>query len=478
MSSTFISDAYLYSGVLSASIDLSRQRWTSEGVFERYWEKPSKKKPVTAMSNPAKETMSRLGACTMIIEPHAFDITLYTVKDLHSAPKPPVNHHPTPSHYSSFHQPPSYQAPVYNGPFTGTHDSNGPSSTAPIGHKALPSFGEGFGRLEPQVAPSSYHEPPPTLPSSIHPGPPLAMTRSSSSGRTSSPTKNPQSDPVIQILATRAASDHALKSLMKVVASGQASPTQLREFQSHIDEINSSLQKGKDLERRASEVSQAPPPARETIPQASVEYDDHNHEPAVKRPDLPTTAPAPDPTNVPIKIEPIHTHYYPTAPPPRPKPYHPPPSKPEVHSIVFDFGGTGDRFSFPRYSILDYIIGGTEVIVSFLVTRRGSFSRVKRYKDNRNYYQPVSMRLTAQNARTLEPLSRIVAPRDEVRKYMEGIFDKMAPAELVYLATRLPRSEGGEDSEAEEELGSNQIVDKEAIQPFYEAPNWLAPMVT
>ena len=188
-----------------------------------------------------------------------------------------------------------------------------------------------------------------------------------------------------------------------------------------------------------------------------------------------------DPASVPIKMEPIHTHYYPPMPQPLRLPARPPPAvKPEIHSVVFDFGGSGDRFSFPRYSILDYILGGTEVIVSFLLIRRGSTTRAPRYKESKNYYQPVTMRLSSQNPRTLEPLSRIVAPPDEVRKHMDGIFDKMLPAEQVHLATRLPREEDYESDEGnveEKEVEKDDpVVKTVAVKSLYEAPNSLVPI--
>src|SRR5262249_5039056 len=41
--------------------------------------------------------------------------------------------------------------------------------------------------------------------------------------------------PVIQLLAAKASTDPALKALMRVVASGQASTEQLKAFQNHID---------------------------------------------------------------------------------------------------------------------------------------------------------------------------------------------------------------------------------------------------
>ncbi|KAI5285135.1 hypothetical protein KEM54_000798 [Ascosphaera aggregata] len=51
------------------------------------------------------------------------------------------------------------------------------------------------------------------------------------------PPKTAQ-DPVIQMLATRAAADPDLKALMQLVASKRADQSQLRKFQAHIDELH------------------------------------------------------------------------------------------------------------------------------------------------------------------------------------------------------------------------------------------------
>ena len=54
------------------------------------------------------------------------------------------------------------------------------------------------------------------------------------------------------------------------------------------------------------------------------------------------------------------------------------------------------------------------------------------------------MRLSASHPRLLEPLGRAVAPQEEVRKWMEGVFEKNEGAQRVWLATRLPREKGEE----------------------------------
>lgn len=457
------------SGVLAASIERSKQRWLTDGIFERYWTRPLKKATPNP-SNPPKETMQKLGVCSMIIEPHVFEVTLYTVKDLPTAPLPYPNQPPPPSHYSPFPQNPSYSPPVYKGPFTGTTDS--PSQNS------LPPFREGFNRSRSYVPPPPlYRAPPPgaTQPGSSGPTP----LRRTSTGTKSPATEAPQSDPVIQILATRAASDHALKNLMKVVASGQASPEQLKEFQNHIDEINTSLKsrRSSQSQKGGGDPPKAPTP---DDPLPSVEVHSTPPAPAPARPlPLPAHNITQLPPPVPIKSEPL-PQIYPTTthPPPPPLQHIPKPkpisTRPDIHSIVFDFSTTSDRFLIPRFTIAEYLPGNTQVVLSFLIIRRGSTAAsTAKYNKNKSYYQPVTMRLSCPNPRILEPIAKVLAPQDEVRRYMDGVFDKMLPAERVFLATRLPRSKDWEEEEEEDtvERGREQIV-----QATYEAPSSIVPM--
>lgn len=57
----------------------------------------------------------------------------------------------------------------------------------------------------------------------------------------------------------------------------------------------------------------------------------------------------------------------------------------------------------------------------------------------KEYYQPVTFRITSPNPKVLEPLARVVKPADEVRKYMNEIMDRAERAPDGFLAMRLPR---------------------------------------
>jgi hypothetical protein len=124
----------------------------------------------------------------------------------------------------------------------------------------------------------------------------------------------------------------------------------------------------------------------------------------------------------------------------------PVPSKPDISGVVFEFaGGSGDRFLFPKFSILEYLPGG-QVIASFLIVRKGSSSDSPRYDPKMDYYQPITIRLIA-GGRQLDALQKVVAPPDEVRRYMDDIMDNVTRAEYVLLAMRLPKDNDRSTSE-------------------------------
>jgi hypothetical protein len=83
------------------------------------------------------------------------------------------------------------------------------------------------------------------------------------------------------------------------------------------------------------------------------------------------------------------------------------------------------------------------------------------------------MRLTTPHPKVLEPLAKIVAPQDEVRRYMDSVFDKMSPAETVYLATRLPRTADAEELEKHEKTPQ---PDTQLIKAVYSPPSSIMPL--
>ncbi|KAG8407527.1 hypothetical protein J3459_018415 [Metarhizium acridum] len=83
---------------------------------------------------------------------------------------------------------------------------------------------------------------------------------------------------------------------------------------------------------------------------------------------------------------------------------------------------------------------GQHVVASFLIVRKGSASEYGG-DPKLDYYQPVTIRLQTTTGRHLENLARVVAPQDEVRRYMDDVMDNMTRAEYVLLAMRLPRAD-------------------------------------
>ena len=445
-----------FSGVLAASLEQSRRSWSLDGVFERYWAKPSKKRTHDA-PNPAPETMTKLGICSMAIEPHTFEVTLYTVKEPRATYQAPLAQPPFSTNPSGPPQGNTSGAPTAAAPFPGQRSLSNTQAT-------LPNFRDGFAHFDPHGPPPPIYHP---FASSQNSSRPQNITPSNLPpfSSTSRPTSKNSPDPVIQMLATRAASDHSLKALMKVVASGRATQTELREFQNHIDELNTEISAGRGppssrdqgaLDQSASgELSTS----TTTYPKAGqASYNTvANYSSPFQRPSLP------------IQLEtPIYSQYAPPSKSKTTTQY-----KSDISAIVFDFGGKGDRFSFPRFSILEYLPGGTQVIVSFLIIRKGGEASSGSYKDHMSYYQTVTLRLSSPQPRTLEPLSRVVAPVDEVRQYMNDVFDKMKPAETVYLATRLPRAK---ESEAMDLDKANITSEKTLIKPVYSPPSFIVPM--
>lgn len=457
------------SGVLAASIERSRQKWLHDGVFEKYWTKPSKKKNLHDVSNPAKESMAKLGGCSMIIEPHVFDVTLYSVRETQYTFLPPAGQPPNPTslHNSPFNPklpappPPTYAAPIR--PISDNRNGSAENTLPPV----LPPFNEGFAKFDPQG------------PSQSLPGP-SSLLHPHHSPRPASHDTTVSTDPVITMLAARAATDDDLKTLMKIVAQGTASPDQLKAFQRHIDELNMIIQSQKSLPLPNPNPS-AHPLDNQSLTQLPPSTPAHPPRPA------PNPLSGPHPPKV--KTEPL-SQYYSQPPPSSLKAKSHAPSRPDISAIVFDFtAGTGDRYLLPKHSIVEYLPGNAQAILSFLLIRTGATAAAavggggRYYRDQVEYYEPVTVRLSAHglNSRVLEPLGRAVAPAEEVRRYMGDVMGRMERAEEVRLVMRLPRvGEGGGggtgEKEKEKEKGGDGGEGEERLKGFYGPPDTLLPL--
>jgi hypothetical protein len=415
--------------------------------------------------------MTKLGNCTITIEPHVFDAVMFAVKDTTSRPPqlppqplyrpiiqygPPQSMMPQPSPTAATSQVQFLQ--VQPGTQTGskpqdtlTKTSNPPNLTgkapAPNG-SPIPHQIAHQGGSTPQSQPATQVATQPTTqptaqlvsqpikqPSTQPVNQPLAQNPTQhpaqaqpSSAPPSSAPPAKSTDPVIQMLAERAATDQELKALMRIVADGKASTDELKKFQAHIDELTKLLHT-----RQASK--QAPPPSHPQPP-AAVPAANNTRPP-------PPPLPLPAAPACPAQQPPASNGRTDTLVQPQPQALRSkgplPTPKPDISAVVFEFvGGSGDRFLFPKYSILEYLPGG-QVIASFLIVRKGSSAESKGYDPTLDYYQPVTIRLYTHQGKPLESLAKVVAHPDEVRKYMDDVMTSCMRAEYVLLAMRLPR---------------------------------------
>ncbi|KAK0725215.1 hypothetical protein B0H67DRAFT_598536 [Lasiosphaeris hirsuta] len=583
------------SGVLADSLIRSRQKWISEGIFEKYWSKPSKRKGVVIedANNPPKESMAKLGQVTITVEPHVFEAIMYGVKD----PKPPPTQPAT-----------TFRPVIQYGP------PNGPVAQAAAQTQAqapaqTPKLTPTQATVQPQIAAPQMQPPPPNpLPApdiprpASAPRPPMASPRGMESvlntvaqqppppstmlttttttltgtfgtppvpaarppvaafmanppkppangspmaapAAPAAPAKPaPGTDPIILTLAEKAGEDPQLRDLMKRVAQGDAQKHELEQFQAIIDKITAESKRkgtpvgpsadrlivdGRTVRYFADEVRAIldivlssnprqtsadlrPPAGSDPLVVALVKsaLDDVKTRDMVRRiaenkplfsdatelkaildrlrikltkeKELLQKAQSPQPAVSPIVGQPT-VNGTPNGNASQPTPSQqnlrskgppPPPPKPDYTAIVLEFaGGTGDRYLFPKFSVVETvpIPSGQQVIASFLIVRKGSKSEYPVADPDLDYYQPVTVRFFAPSGKHLENLARVVAPQEEVRRYMDDVMDKMTRAEYILLAMRLPRGEvkdeaGVDEKEKENEVQSNGAASKLQIE--------------
>ncbi|KAL0934834.1 uncharacterized protein CTRU02_209425 [Colletotrichum truncatum] len=263
------------------------------------------------------------------------------------------------------------------------------------------------------------------------------------------------SDPLVVALVRAALDDTKVRAMIRRIADGQPGFTDATDLKSTLDRLHKDLKGG-----------QTPQPQPST-PQTPVNGVPNGQplKPAAAAP-TPSPKPAAAPSPAPQLQHPPQQALRSKGPPQ-------PPARPEISGVCFDFtGGNGDRYLFPKYSILEYQPGGQQVIASFLIVRKGS--QLEYGGDSKlDYYQPVTIRIYAQSGRNLEYLQRVVAPPDEVRRYMDDVMDNMTRAEYVLLAMRLPRGE----REPDKEQNGKEIagISGQASRPESSVPDVPAP---
>ncbi|KAI9834600.1 MAG: hypothetical protein M1826_000002 [Phylliscum demangeonii] len=293
-------------------------------------------------------------------------------------------------------------------------------------------------------------------------------------------------DPVIQGLANRAATDNSLKELMKVVASGGASPEQLRVFQCYIDDVTASARATwpapAPAESADSPLATGASGGRPPLT-ASGTPTPNQPTPAMPRPELGSAPSRSAPENPPsysrrgpAGTEAASRTPYSARPQPGPDPISPIANAPlKTTAVVFAFSaGSGDRYLFPKHSILEFMSQGTHVVASFLVLRpagdrsepsppssSSSSSRARYYDPALDYYQPVTVQLSASSAKVLDPLAKVVASPAQARAYMTEVMANTARAEESCLVLRLPRSPTAAGLQRSTSKGEAAVVKQE-----------------
>ena len=520
------------SAILAASLFQSRMQWLYNGVFEKYYVKKRKGVEVPA-NNPDVKSMQRLGPATMTIEPHTFDVFFYVVKDFTipvayqrppSQPTvppmgPPSHPHPHPHpayNTQSPHQqprPPASNPPVLSAPAVNSTPSVQPPTIAqPHSMPELPPPAAGAaqhglppdpGKREVAATATPTTPAPPQTPSA----PPSRETPTQTPQAVPKPnppaSKGSTQDPVIQMLAARAATDPQLKDLMKIVATSRATPEQLKEFQSHIDEFNEVIRRQEARRAANSDEGRAKQPGpSETQTGASPSPAPINSKTATTQPPgvpptstrpqaavpprpTPYHAPQPQPRQHPAtgvssalpgvvhgyplpnsgagRGGPIGGHVgYPHQPSPRPEPF--------IKHIVMEItsvpsgnhGACPDRWLFPKFAVLEMRPNGLDMICSFLVERTGSQLRPAgsvepgsnssdagdKWKADQEYYQPVTMTIRGRDHKLIETIAKAAKTLPKVQEYMKEVMSKKERAPVEYLVHQLPheKSHAGADS--------------------------------
>lgn len=350
-------------------------------------------------------------------------------------------------------------------------------------------------------------------------------------------------DPIIVTLAEKANEDPQLRDLMKRVANGNAPKDELARFQAIIDQITAEskrkgAQKGPSADRllvdgrsvryfadevdaivaivlrsnpKQTSADLAPPSGSDPLVVALVKnaLDDPSTLDRVRR--IAKNNPGfSDATDLKETLDRLKDHFGQQKPhsvgaPARPNgtsgahspgvqqaPQPPPPQqalrskgpppvvKPDVSALVFEFaGGNGDRYLFPRFSIVEQVQtpSGPQVIASFLIVRKGSTSEYGG-DPKLDYYQPVTIRMSSTQPRTLDHFSRVAAPEEEVKRYMEDVMDNMTRAEYVLLAMRLPKPERDSKENSHSSEKENKAEDSTHATPETEDPELLKKGLT
>ncbi|OAL05910.1 hypothetical protein IQ06DRAFT_313136 [Phaeosphaeriaceae sp. SRC1lsM3a] len=439
------------SGVLGASLDRSRAVWISGvnfRVFHKFFNQPKKPADRTdedkAKHSRQKDLLKNfpeLGKdavvskdatkdnidiqAQLVIEPHTFPIRIFAPREIiKQAPKKA----PAPSSYGSW---PNHHQPQHSQP-------------------------NQYTQYNSQGQPIYQQKPPP-------PRPPPPKPVQKAPAPTPGPASTPAPDPVIHMLAQRAGVDPELKSVMKIVAAGQASKDQLEFFQSHINELTALLAKQKEEAAKASKsqsasatpkpVTQPPPtPKTPTGYRPLVFSFEEGNKDLLHFPSYSFLEWLPNMSGAKIsflitKMKPKLEQETVAVPPSTPAPKATPALTPGVTPSGTPIAATPNPTGFAQTP--NQVPGQFQVSTPATPAAYVPQPRIEDFDEKKDiadidFYQPVTVLLLTDNNEIRNSLVRAIRPPDVVEKYMDEVFDKCKRASETYLAFRLPR-----DAEAE-----------------------------
>ena len=437
-----------FSGVLIASLKQSMNKWRNGGCFEKYWVKNASKKAHQGFQNPPVQSMAKLGSAMLVIEPHSFEVVLYSVKSMVPAaaallPKPIPAFNAVIPPYRPPPQPLATSQP--------SSTSKASQTTASVKTESSPASAartptNAPGPLQ-KLAPGSSAQKKPTVSSSSATSTPKQAQQPSASD----PSSN---NPVIKELALRASQNAELKDLMKTVAGGGASEVQLKEFQRHIDDINTML--------RTKGIRETPLPKPKTGSSKKQGLNDtRQNQPVWTQPITPNMKPD---SQAPFQQAPVSNS--------KSRPLLS--STSGISAVVFEIVlGTGDRYLIPKKSLLEFRDGHRLAVLSFLTHLKGSNSNGGFYEDDKEYCELVTLKLFADRPEVLEPLRRAVDSPESVRKQMQDWMERMTVAEKAFLVLRVRSSLESEESRPDQAM---PVAKSDVLLSDYEAPNSLFPL--
>lgn len=446
------------SAILAASLQRSRMQWLCDGVFKKFWTKPVRRKGILEQppNNPDTKSMQKLGNATIIVEPHTFDVTFYVVREIQMPSTSTYKYPIQPSYKPSPAAPAAAQPlpqPVVQ-PNNLSDESKGSAPSPPAQDPAAPT------QPETKVpSPATVQNPTPVSAPASTPARLRPPTPPGSSTKTT--------DPVIQMLASRAATDNNLKELMKVVATSRATPEQLKEFQAHIDEINGIVKK-QNMEQVSVKKKPIKTPVSTPIPRPAVAAHPATYNGVHRNSPL-----GPGPGTGAAQSPQFNT--YPVQPRPEAIIKH---VVMEFISPVTDQPMSPDRWLFPENAVLDLVYGGTDMTCSFFVERKGSevlasmrdltseemSNMNNKWQAETEYFQPVTMQVKATQHRTIETIARSAKALPDVLKYMQEVMEKKNRAPKEFLIHRLPKEKMDDFTDSAVELSAE---DDDEIKDLY-----------